>query len=162
MDFLSGLTLTAQTPLPEGYPENPETIGEHIRCARLDQGLLQRDVAEIIGVSQSTVLNWETQGVEPEVRYLPSIIAFLGFDPRPEGKTLGEKVRRRREALGLSQRKLAKQLGIDPTLIWKAEEDQAGKKVRKVVEEFLSRCLANPGSSLEQAECSREGCRLSR
>jgi hypothetical protein len=91
--LLSGLTLTTQTPLPEGYPENPETVGEHIRCIRL---------------------------------YTPDIIAFLGFDPRPEGKTLGEKVRCR-----------AKQLGIDRKSMWTAETDQAGKKVRKVVSGFV-------------------------
>lgn len=150
MDILSGLVLTVETPRPEGYPENPETIGEHIRCARLDQGLLQREVGEIISVTQSTVYNWETQGVEPELRFLPKIIAFLGFDPRPEGKTLGQKLRRRRQALGLSQKKLAKQLGLDPTSIFSAEADRAGKKVREVVEGFLSRSGSNLGEAKPQ------------
>ncbi len=56
--ILSGLVLTAEIPRPDGYPENPEMIGEHIRCARMDQGLVQREVGEIIGVTQSTVVNW--------------------------------------------------------------------------------------------------------
>jgi hypothetical protein len=45
-------------PFPS-YPEHPLTIGEHIRKKRMDLGLLQREVAEIIGVTESSVWNWE-------------------------------------------------------------------------------------------------------
>jgi transcriptional regulator with XRE-family HTH domain len=43
-------------------------------------GLLQREVAEIIGVTVSSIFNWE-HGVEPELQYNPSIIKFLGHIP---------------------------------------------------------------------------------
>ena len=66
-------------PLP-GYPEHPLTIGEHIRKKRMDLGLLQREVAEIIGVTESSIWNWE-HGVEPELQYNPKIIKFLGYIP---------------------------------------------------------------------------------
>jgi transcriptional regulator with XRE-family HTH domain len=46
----------------------------------MDLGLLQRGVAEIIGVTESSVWNWE-HGTEPEPRYNPSIIKFLGYIP---------------------------------------------------------------------------------
>ena len=39
-----------------GYPEFPITVGEHIRKKRMDLGLLQREVAEIIGVTESSSL----------------------------------------------------------------------------------------------------------
>jgi DNA-binding XRE family transcriptional regulator len=61
-----------------GYPEFPITVGEHIRKKRMDLGLLQREVAEIIGVTESSVWNWE-HGTEPELQYNPRIIKFLGY-----------------------------------------------------------------------------------
>jgi DNA-binding XRE family transcriptional regulator len=49
-----------------GYPEFPIIVGEHIRKKRMDLGLLQREVAEIIGVTESSIWNWE-HGTEPEL-----------------------------------------------------------------------------------------------
>ena len=63
-----------------GYPVNPITVGDHIRKSRMDRGLLQREVAEIIGVTESSVWNWE-HGTEPELHYNPRIIKFLGYIP---------------------------------------------------------------------------------
>jgi transcriptional regulator with XRE-family HTH domain len=63
-----------------GYPEFPITVGEHIRKKRMDLGLLQREVAEIIGVTESSIWNWE-HGTEPELQYNPRIIKFLGYIP---------------------------------------------------------------------------------
>jgi len=37
----------------------------------MDLGLLQREVAEIIGVTESSIRNWE-HGVEPELQYNPT------------------------------------------------------------------------------------------
>ena len=42
-----------------GCPASPKTVGEMIRKRRLDLGLRQKDVAEIIGCDTMTVLNWE-------------------------------------------------------------------------------------------------------
>jgi DNA-binding XRE family transcriptional regulator len=47
----------------------------------MDLHLLQREVADIIGVDKTTVFNWETQGMEPSVRAIPGIIRFLGYKP---------------------------------------------------------------------------------
>jgi len=41
--------------LPKGYPINPKTIGEHIRKKRMDLRLMQKEVAKIIGVTESTI-----------------------------------------------------------------------------------------------------------
>ena len=57
------------------------TIRDHIRKKRLDLGLTQIEVAEIIGVKESTVWNWE-HGTEPELRHIPKIIEFLGYVQR--------------------------------------------------------------------------------
>lgn len=60
---------------PKGCPMETLTFGEHIRKKRLDRGLFQIEVARIIGVTESTVWNWE-HGTEPELRHMPKIIEF--------------------------------------------------------------------------------------
>jgi DNA-binding XRE family transcriptional regulator len=42
--------------------------------------LLQREVASKIGVKKDSVYNWE-RGIEPELRFIPKIIEFLGYIP---------------------------------------------------------------------------------
>jgi transcriptional regulator with XRE-family HTH domain len=74
------LPLTLFVIQPESYPEAPVTIGEHILKRRLDLGLLQREVSEIIGVSDQTVCNWE-HGIVPELRLMPKVIEFLDYIP---------------------------------------------------------------------------------
>ncbi|HVT18119.1 MAG TPA: helix-turn-helix transcriptional regulator [Thermoanaerobaculia bacterium] len=58
-------------------------MGEHLRRARLDRGLPQRQVAAAIGCHHASLLNWERGRAEPKRRYLPGILRFLGYDPRP-------------------------------------------------------------------------------
>lgn len=90
------------------------TIGDHLRKRRLDLGLLQRDLADRLGVTESTVTNWELNRTEPELRFLPGIFSLLGFDPRPVGATLAEQLVTFRTAQGLSQEGAARILGVDP------------------------------------------------
>ena len=47
------------------YPENPRTFGEHLRKARIDAGLLIKDLAAKVGVTEDTVINWEIRGRMP-------------------------------------------------------------------------------------------------
>jgi transcriptional regulator with XRE-family HTH domain len=92
----------------------------------MDLNLLQRDVAAIIGVDTTTVFNWETQGMAPNLRALPKVIEFLGYDPRSSGQTIGEKLRRHREGLGLSWAEAAKVMGVDPSTVskWERQSDE--------------------------------------
>jgi DNA-binding XRE family transcriptional regulator len=52
-----------------------------LRKRRLDLGLHQREVAEQIGVDETTIYNWEGQRTDPEIRYMSRIIQFLGDRP---------------------------------------------------------------------------------
>lgn len=52
----------------------------------MDLGLLQREVAQQLGVDKWTVLNWERGKTSPDVRYYPAIIEFLGYNPFPQGE----------------------------------------------------------------------------
>ncbi len=133
------LSLTAPKPKSESYPENPETVGEHIRKRRMDLCLLQRQVADEIGVHVYTLCLWELGRHEPEIRHWPGIIAFLGYDPTPEGRTVGERVRRLRRSLGLTQKRLAQKLGLDEHTVTNVERGRrcVHKRTREAIEGFL-------------------------
>lgn len=50
-----------------------------------------------------TVHNWETGQAKPEIRFIPALVAFLGYDPKPvdQGTLAGRLIAKRRQ-LGLS------------------------------------------------------------
>jgi transcriptional regulator with XRE-family HTH domain len=52
-------------------------------------GLRQSDVAERIGVHRGTLNTWENHRFTPQVRHLPRIVAFLGYDPFAPSSTTG-------------------------------------------------------------------------
>ena len=62
---------------PNGYPVNPKTIGEHLRKKRMDCGLLQSDVARIIGVSEESIWNWENGLTTPRKKNSIRINGFV-------------------------------------------------------------------------------------
>ena len=70
------ITLKGKRPLAKAYPKILKTLGDHLRKKRLDLKLLQKDVARIIGVTESTIWNWE-HGTDPEKRYMKRINGFL-------------------------------------------------------------------------------------
>jgi DNA-binding XRE family transcriptional regulator len=73
----------------------------------LDLKLLQRQVANLIGVDEATITNRERNAAVPTVRYMPAIIRLLGYDPLPRAVSLPEPLVSARKRLGLSQRKMA-------------------------------------------------------
>jgi transcriptional regulator with XRE-family HTH domain len=89
-------------------------LGEHLRRARLDRRVPQRQVAAAIGCSQASLVSWEMGHRAPQARFLPGILRFLGYDQRPEPATFGRQLRAEREAEGLSEAALARRLGLDP------------------------------------------------
>ena len=56
--------------------------------------------------------NWESNTSAPEIRYMPAIIHFLGYNPLPAANTLAEQLVRQRTSPGLSQKESAGRLGI--------------------------------------------------
>jgi transcriptional regulator with XRE-family HTH domain len=97
-------------------------------------------VAEELGVSVSTVQNWETNHTRVATRFLPKVVAFLGYDPRQEAGNLGERIRSLRERQGLSQTALAEKLGVNTSTVVAWELGRVEKRFAKVrgrFEEFL-------------------------
>jgi transcriptional regulator with XRE-family HTH domain len=120
---------------PASYPKQINTLGDHIRARRLDLDLLQKQVADQIGVHETTITGWEGNATVPEVRYMPAIIQFLGYDPLPLANSLTERLVAARKRLGLSQRKMAGKLGVDPATLmgWEAGRHQpTGKSVELI------------------------------
>ena len=116
--------------LPQSYssgqvvriPVWPQTVGDHIRKRRLGLKMLQREVAEQLGVEKTSVFNWEANTSAPEVRFMPAIIDFLGYDPLPQANTLAEHLVRHRTSLGLSQKQSAEHMGVDQGTLAKWEQ----------------------------------------
>jgi transcriptional regulator with XRE-family HTH domain len=101
-----------------------------MRTRRLNLKLLQKQVADQIGVHETTITGWEGNATIPEVRYMPAIIEFLGYNPLPVGGALPERLAMKRKALGLSKRKMAEMLGLDPATLmgWEAGRHQPTRK----------------------------------
>ncbi len=109
--------------------------------------MLQKDVAEQIGVDKTSVFNWEANSASPEIRYMPAIIGFLGYNPLPEADTLGERLVRHRTSLGLSQKEAARRLGVDPSTLarWERGEREPAGGLLGRAERFLD----DAGAGLE-------------
>jgi transcriptional regulator with XRE-family HTH domain len=118
--------------LPQSYstgrviriPVAPQTVGDHIRKRRLALKMLQKDVAEQIGVNKTSVFNWEANTSAPEIRYMPAIIDFLGYDPLRAAKSWGERLVRHRTTLGMTQKEAARRLGVDQGTLAKWERGE--------------------------------------
>jgi DNA-binding XRE family transcriptional regulator len=69
--------IQAQKPLPATFPREFKTLGDQLRKRRLELGLLQREVADRLGVDETTVYNWERNRTAPASRWFPKIFTFL-------------------------------------------------------------------------------------
>ncbi len=135
--------LTAKKPENPACPKKLITLGDHIRKRRLDLGLCQKNVALTLGVSESTVNNWEVNRNAPITYQFPRIFAFLGYTPSPFDKkddNIIEKMKLYRLTHGLSQKKFAELLSTDQKTIAQWE---LGNRIPSVkYRERLSRLIS--------------------
>jgi transcriptional regulator with XRE-family HTH domain len=131
--------LIARKPKDSAYPTELETVGDPVRARRLHLGLYQRDVAKRIGVTTDTITNWRKNRSNPTLRSWPSVIGFLGYDPRPAGLTIGEQLCRHRQGLGLSRAEAARIMGVDPSTLstWELGERVPQGRYLRAVWRFL-------------------------
>ncbi len=123
------------------YPKELRTIGDYLRKRRLDLKLTQIEVAQRIGASEWTIINWELNRTTPMLHFVPKIIEFLGYNPHETKiESLGARIKSARMLLGLDQRKLSRVLGVDPTTVlrWEQGKGMPSKKLRVVLESFLA------------------------
>lgn len=80
--------------------------------------MFQKDVAVLIGVDTNTITNWEKNRTRPPLRFMPRITKVLGYEtPAPKPVTLGETIKCHRYLKRISQKELARSIGIDPTTL---------------------------------------------
>jgi transcriptional regulator with XRE-family HTH domain len=129
----------ASRPKSARYPKELNSLGDHIRARRLDLKLLQKQIAEQIGVHEQTITGWECNATVPEDRYLPIIIQFLGYNPLPPATEFPKLLVRTRRMLGLSQRNLAERIGVNPVTIedWEAGRHRPTGKSLDLIAEIL-------------------------
>ncbi len=139
--------LRAPKPKPVQYPNEINTLGDHIRTRRLDLKLLQKQVSDHIGVGEITITNWERNATVPAIRYIPAILSFLGYNPIPQAQTLIERFASVRKMLGLSQRKVSELLGLDESTVqgWEAGQHEPNGRNVEMLEQFL-RTFGNPAA----------------
>jgi len=99
---------------------------------------LAKTVAQKLGVHPATVGNWENGRSAPAIHLMPRVIRFLGYRPYMPGlRPWGQRLRAARRAMGLSQKRLARILGVDESTVGRWE---AGRSLprKESVEALLS------------------------
>jgi predicted DNA-binding transcriptional regulator AlpA len=66
------------------YPKNPQTLGEKLRKARMDRKMTLKEVSALLGVSDTSVLNWKIRGKIPEESRMGRVKEFLEGKPNSE------------------------------------------------------------------------------
>jgi transcriptional regulator with XRE-family HTH domain len=141
-------------------PNEPTTIGGHLRRRRLQLKINQSEAARILEVSTVTLSRWECDKVYPTWDQQPRIIAYLGYDPftdpalgRPLGNethdvaflssteplSFGQQIINRRLELKKTGKQCAKELGVsDKTLRgWETGRREPTPELRKRAAEFF-------------------------
>jgi len=127
------ITLRTKKPVPrEKHPDFMRTWGDYIKVRRLDLKLTKRQLSLRFNVSDVTIYLWERNKVKPSLTQIPKIIEFLGRDPfENNADSLAERIKDFRRVRELSRKKLADQLGIDPSTLegWETGKHQPTKKL---------------------------------
>lgn len=158
------VNLHANKPKDSQYPVELRTLVDHIRSCRLDRGLTQRQVAEILGIDISAVEGWEQRRCIPIEPRIPAIISFLGYNLLPQGTTLGERLWFCRLSLGLPATVLGERLGMDGMSIRRWEDGLYSP--RKWNQEIIERFIADheylfigghpDGSTVDPNSCGKK------
>src|SRR5262249_50940858 len=129
------------------FPRELKTLGDHIRKKRIELGLRQRDVADLLGAHSQSVNAWERNYREPVLHRLPAIASFLGYDLEapPADAPLGLRIASKRRSRGLSQKRLAELLGIDEATLRKWERGRIFLRVDERVRRILQRWVNSGG-----------------
>ncbi len=133
--------------MPKNFPKIRETLGDHILTKYLRLGLSHGKAAEQLGVSRHVLWAWTSNRKQVHPKFIPKVIAWLGYDPFPEPESFGASLRNHRMAAGLSQEALSKLLGIRASTIGEFERGRVpNRKHRYHIDWFI-----NTGFSVEPA-----------
>lgn len=104
-------------------------IGENIKNRRKALGMMQVDVAELVGVTQPLICEIERGRKNPSFTVAEAIAELLhcSVEDLTEGTDcmyIGQEIKRRREELGLSQKDLAVKTNIPKAAVARIENGQ--------------------------------------
>ena len=119
--FLPWVPARLKASKPKDWTDKPVTLGDHLKKARRERGLLQREVAKVLRVDSMSLVNWEKNRTEVGARFVPAIIQWLGYDPLPTPSSFGEWIAVARTRRGLARRTLAAALGWDEATLGEYE-----------------------------------------
>jgi len=119
--FLPWVSARLKASKPKDWTDKPVTLGDHLKKARKERGLLQREVAKALKVDSMSLVNWEKNRTESGARFVPAIIEWLGYDPLPLANSFGEWIKIERTRRGLARRTLAAALGSDEATLGEYE-----------------------------------------
>ena len=130
--------LTIQLPIE--LTKEPITLGDHLRRRRLEFGLYQKDVAALIGVTTSTIWNWENGWSSITLSCMPKVIEFLGYNPIPCPEDLMGRLAWYKQVKGLSLEQLGAEMGRDPEQLadWLSGRHKPSRNNKEKMDLFLA------------------------
>lgn len=119
------MAVTLAIPDKRPFPSHLQTVGDHIKYARLCRGILIKDVIEQLNITRDTLKSWEIGRYQPFPKHFPAIVSFLGYYPlEQETATLGDRIKKQRLLLGLSQKEFAQFIGTNATAVQYWEDNR--------------------------------------
>jgi len=126
--------------MPKGYPESFKHIGDHIRAKRVTNNLQVKQLAKVLNITPSTLINWEYGNNTPTTTHMKAVVDFLEYCPLPTTlkpiKSIGQQVRLKRIYEGLTAKQFALKIGIDSSTILRWEVRETNPKFNQIVESF--------------------------
>jgi len=138
-------TKVLKMPYKKAIPDNPKTLGEHILRKRLLMRLLQKHVAEQLGVTEASVTGWENGRSMPMLHVYPAIIAFLGYYPfDTDISTVSGQIEFVRYNLGWSYERMSAEFGVDGTTVqdWFSTNRIYKKSHQRILSVLLKQSLS--------------------
>lgn len=113
-----------------------DDFAQELAARRDELQLTPTQAARELGVSAGSYRRWEQGKDRPSARFHPAIVTFLGHDPDPDPREVGQQIRAARERDGLSRAQLARQLGVSSGTIKSWEEGSVKRPTEHVAEIF--------------------------
>jgi DNA-binding XRE family transcriptional regulator len=129
-------------PLSKAMPLHLITLGDHIRKKRIETNRMQQYVAQIIGVTEDCITNWENNRNQPQIHLYPAIINFLGYHPFTfDEVALAEKIKGFRYINGWTCEDFGEQIGVHGSTVsaWERQRTIPRKTHQERIEIVLNR-----------------------